>query len=238
MQFLMRPLFCPDLPAAFRAAVIALAAVADCNAAEQQPPPQAPVTSLQSNVTESDYASCIAVLRSDNVEFEPLGSVTVKGCTVTGAIRLQEIETAFGQVSMPRRPMMLCSFARQFTGWVRDVGAPLAVAYTGQKLVAIETGPGLVCRNRYNNPNEKISEHAKGNAIDIASFLLADKSRIEVKELPTTTPAARNLIHALRMTGCGYFTTVLGPGSNSAHEEHLHFDYGLHGKSANYRICE
>ena len=43
---------------------------------------------------------------------------------------------------------------------------------------------------------------------------------------------------ALRISACGYFTTVLGPGANAAHAEHYHFDLGLHGKSGNYRICE
>ena len=46
------------------------------------------------------------------------------------------------------------------------------------------------------------------------------------------------LMKTLRTTACGYFTTILGPGSNDAHKEHFHFDIGLHGASANYRICE
>jgi hypothetical protein len=45
-------------------------------------------------------------------------------------------------------------------------------------------------------------------------------------------------MRALRISGCGYFTTVLGPGANAAHAEHFHFDLGIHGKSGNYRICE
>jgi hypothetical protein len=42
----------------------------------------------------------------------------------------------------------------------------------------------------------------------------------------------------LRTSACGYFTTVLGPGSNEAHKNHFHFDLALHGRSDNYRICE
>ncbi len=49
---------------------------------------------------------------------------------------------------------------------------------------------------------------------------------------------ARDLVHALRMTACGYFTTVLGPGADAAHEAHFHFDFGIHGATPNYRICE
>jgi hypothetical protein len=39
------------------------------------------------------------------------------------------------------------------------------------KFVAIETGPGLVCRTRYDRAGEKISEHAKGNVIVSWHFL-------------------------------------------------------------------
>lgn len=48
----------------------------------------------------------------------------------------------------------------------------------------------------------------------------------------------RDLVRVLRTTACAYFTTVLGPGSDSAHEEHFHFDTGMHGATPNYRICE
>jgi hypothetical protein len=189
-------------------------------------------------MASGDYESCVAELKSNGVSFDPLGDFKEKGCELTGAVRLHVVATTFGAVTISGDPTMLCSFARQFTSWVRDVGAPLTFAYTDQKLVGIETGPGLVCRTRYNDPNEKVSEHAKGDAIDIASFLLSNRSRIPVKESTATTPIEKKLIRTFRTTGCGYFTTVLGPGSNAAHEKHLHFDSGLHGKTNDYRICE
>jgi hypothetical protein len=51
-------------------------------------------------------------------------------------------------------------------------------------------------------------------------------------------PAEAAFLAAVRTTACGYFLTVLGPGSDAAHAEHLHVDLGLHGRTANYRICE
>src|SRR5262249_36853878 len=129
-------------------------------------------------------------------------------------------------------------FVLQFSDWVRDIGAALTLAYTGQRLAQIETGPGFDCRARYDKPDEIPSEHAKRNAIDVTSFVLADSRRIPVNQQDSVIPLARDLIRALRTTACGYFTTVLGPGSDSAHEEHLHFDSGLHGATPNYRICE
>jgi hypothetical protein len=82
------------------------------------------------------------------------------------------------------------------------------------------------------------SEHANGDAIDIVGFVLADNRRIPVKEQSSDIALARALIGALRTTACGYFTTVLGPGTDPAHEAHLHVDSLVHGATPNYRICE
>ena len=68
--------------------------------------------------------------------------------------------------------------------------------------------------------------------------MLIDNRRIRVRPPESDLPLAHELVGALRTTACGYFTTVLGPGSDAAHAEHFHFDLGLHGATANYRICE
>lgn len=205
---------------------------------ETSPNAGKPVIESQNGMPEVEYVACTADLSAAGVIFEPLGRVTVDGCELDGAVRLKSVDTLLRTVQISGEPTMLCTFARQFTSWVRDVGAPLTFAYTGEQLTKIETGPGLVCRTRYNKPGEKISEHARGNAIDIASFVLANKSRIAVKQSANDVQVHRDLIRTFRATGCGYFTTILGPGSNAAHEEHLHFDHGMHGKTLNYRICE
>jgi hypothetical protein len=191
-----------------------------------------------SGMTAPDYAECVSDLTSRGVVFEQAGDVRQEGCQLSGAIKLTTVATPFGDVGIAGKPAMLCSFARQFSGWVRDVGAPLTLAYTGQRLTQIEAGQAFACTARYDKPGAIPSEHAKGNAIDIASFVLADNRRIRVKQEASAVPLARDLVRALRTTACSYFTTVLGPGSDSAHEEHLHFDSGMHGATPNYRICE
>jgi hypothetical protein len=181
---------------------------------------------------------CLSDLKAADVEFRDLGNQTKEGCTVEGAIELDAVASPFGRVSLTAKPTMACAFARHFTLWIRGVGAPLALAYMGSKLTAIETGPGLVCRNRIGEPGEKLSEHAKGDAIDIMAFRFESGQKLSVKEASASTKIDGLLMKALRTTACGYFTTVLGPGSNEAHKEHFHFDYGLHGQTDNYRICE
>jgi len=191
-----------------------------------------------SGMTASDYAACVSDLTSRKVVFEQVGDVTLQGCQLSGAIELTVVPTPFGEVNVSGKPTMLCSFGRQFSDWVRDVGAPLTLAYTGQKLRRIEIGSSFVCNARYDKPGQVPSEHAKGDAIDIFAFVLADNRRIQVKQEESDIPIARDLVHALRTTACAYFTTVLGPGSDSAHAEHFHFDAGMHGATPNYRICE
>jgi lipoprotein-anchoring transpeptidase ErfK/SrfK len=233
-----------DTPVAPRSSAAAAESGAEASAAEaahNEPAANAKDAKALVSVsamTASDYDQCVADLTSKGIAFEQAGDVRQEGCQLSGAIKLTTIPTRFGDVGVAGKPTMLCSFGRQFSGWVRDVGAPLTVAYTGQKLMQIEAGSAFACRARYDKPGAIPSEHAKGDAIDIASFVLADNRRISVKQQDSDTPLARDLVRALRTTACAYFTTVLGPGSDSAHEEHLHFDTGMHGATPNYRICE
>ncbi len=208
---------------------------------QRGPAPSANViNALQSAaaMSASDYAQCVSNMTSEKVVFEQAKSLRDEGCELSGAIRLAAITTPFGNVAVSGKPAMLCDFGRQFSGWVRDIAAPLTLAYTGMKLTEIETASAFACRARSDKPGVVASEHAKGDAIDVVSFVLVDKSRVRVKEEGSDHPLARDLIHALRMAACGYFTTVLGPGSDAAHAEHLHFDSGVHGATSNYRICE
>ena len=160
--------------------------------AGQAPPAAAPgggvVVSSAANADQ--LQQCLSDLKAANVEFLELGNVTKEGCTVEGAVELDDVSSPFGKVLMTGKPTMACVFARQFTTWVRNVAAPLTLAYMDSKLAAIETGPGLVCRTRYAKPDEKISEHAKGNAIDITAFRLENGRSLSVKDASASTQIA------------------------------------------------
>jgi hypothetical protein len=227
----------------FRAAstVLFLAAsgaapVVGAQAPQAYPAPPAPPSYGEpllstSAMDESDHAQCVSELASKKVVFEQPKEAAREGCRLSAPVSLTSVRTLFGDVSLPAKPTMLCSFGLKFTDWVREVAAPMTLAYTGQKLAEIETGPGFACTARYDKAEAPPSEHAKGDAIDVVSFVLADKHRVTVKALGP-------LVGALRMTACGYFTTVLGPGADPQHETHLHLDMLMHGGTANYRICE
>jgi hypothetical protein len=88
------------------------------------------------------------------------------------------------------------------------------------------------CRGRNGAKNGKVSEHGKGNAIDVRGFALADGRKIVLTDVNQPKP----LREALEESACHRFTTVLGPGSDSHHDDHIHLD--LLARHNGYRICE
>jgi hypothetical protein len=194
----------------------------------EPPPPPSPAELFQ---------QCLAQMRGAGMEFATLDKVTEGRCTIEGAVALQSVTTPSGKVELPDHPRIRCAFGVKFGRWIAEAAAPIIAAHAGASLKAIVTGPGFVCRNRNRESSGKVSEHARGNAIDVASFELADRRRLTVGD-PEMAGSLAVALKGLRTSACGYFTTVLGPGSNEAHKDHLHFDSGLHGRTDNYRICE
>ena len=186
-----------------------------------------------------DDATCLQRLRIQGVEFTiPVINVDSGQCHVQNPVILHSVKAQQNSIKLPEGPLLNCKFALQFSKWLSESGAPILAAQLGTPLEKLSTGPGFECRGRNGDSSAKISEHGFGNAIDITTLRMHDGKVIEVQEAINPNAASYPILRGLRMSACGYFTTVLGPGSNSAHEKHFHFDLGVHGKSANYRICE
>ncbi|MGH6906441.1 MAG: extensin family protein [Aestuariivirga sp.] len=191
---------------------------------------------------ESPSASgddCLAALRKSGVEFEivPVSAGT-PGCRVEVPVQLHAIAATSGKIALPDAPILSCRFARQFTLWLSGTGAALVSTHLEMKLTKISTGPGYECRSRNGETSAKLSEHAFGNAVDITTFTAADGRAIQIADAGNPASPSFQVLRSLRTTACGYFSTVLGPGSNAAHASHFHFDLGMHGKSQNYRLCQ
>jgi hypothetical protein len=132
------------------------------------------------------------------------------------------------RIAVKPAAVLRCAMAVSFSGWLREEVVPRA-AKLGSALREVENYDSYDCRSRNRVAGAKISEHAKGNAIDVRAFHLADGRRIE----PTDMMADKDLREALRASACGRFATVLGPGADGYHETHIHLDIaarrsGLH----------
>lgn len=105
--------------------------------------------------------------------------------------------------------------------WMRTKAKPI-IGNRGGGLVAVSVPSHYACRTRNSRPGARLSEHAKGNAIDISAFILADGTRITV--LDGWNGSDRRLLQQLHASACGIFGTVLGPNSDRHHQDHFHFD--------------
>jgi len=207
-------------------------------------PPQSPVQPLApeakfSNLEENkpDHAAkCKAALNAAGASYNWVGVATKGSCTIGDAVELLSVDTGVDLIKFQQKPVMACDFAALLGRWTGEIAGPVIAAYAGEQLRSVATGPGIVCRNRVGGAKTKISEHAKGNALDITGFQLSGKRSLQIGS--KLGSSEKQALKALRTSACGYFTTVLGPGANSAHNHHFHIDYAKRGKSYNYRICE
>jgi hypothetical protein len=191
-------------------------------------PPPAPAT------VSND--ACIDALRDEGLEFERV-EPTGGQCAIETPVRLLRLARTADvrEVGFPEKPILSCPFARTFSEWTRRVAAPLARGTMNDEIVSIHTGPGFECRTRNRQAGGKMSAHASGLALDVAAFGLTGNRRLPITD---RRPEHEPFLNALRKASCGWFTTILGPGSDPFHADHWHLDTIQHGSSLNYRICQ
>jgi hypothetical protein len=195
----------------------------------------------QTEDTAREDEACLARLRAAGVRFDIATMPVAAGaaCTIQIPVRLKSVTTrarAVTEIPLPEEPVVSCEFAERLTAWLGHLVAPLITGVMSTDLRAVRTGPGYECRNRNGAAVGKLSAHAVGKAIDIFGFELSGGKFIPVK--PDADEAMQNVVDSVRTAACGWFTTVLGPGSDAAHTDHLHVDMALHGTSDRYRICQ
>jgi hypothetical protein len=199
-----------------------------------------PVPEPKSPAAEQADA-CLSRLRAAGVEFDiPAMPVAANAaCEIEAPVRLKSVRghsRADAPLRLTEEPVLSCRFAERLAGWLGDLAVPLIVGRLSTEVKAVRTGPGYDCRNRNRAAGGKLSAHAVGQAVDISGFELANGKALRIK--PDGDDGMRAAVDALRTAACGWFTTVLGPGSDAAHTDHMHVDIMVHGSSDRYRICQ
>lgn len=184
---------------------------------------------------EKEYAACLADLKAIGAVFKEEPRIDDgKGCGIDKPLTLS---TVLPGITLKPEGKMRCETALELARWTKDAVIPAAkVALESEgELTTINQASSYICRLRNNAATGKISEHARGNAIDIASFTFKNGKSIAIqpRDEDSTLPGAFQ--RAVTATGCLYFETVLDPGSDEAHENHLHFD--VIERKGGYRYC-
>ena len=143
---------------------------------------------------------------------------------------------AAGPAAVSPAATLACPLVATLDRFVSDQVQPAAARWFGQPVVEIRQISSYSCRGMNGDPNARISEHAFGNALDIAAFTLADGRKITVKDGWHGAPEEQGFLHDVQGAACDAFSTVLAPGSNAYHYDHMHVD--LMRRASGHGICE
>jgi len=153
-------------------------------------------------------------------------------CATVDLVRLDRVLMPdHTEVAVAPPTTLLCRMAEQVAEFVRDDVGP-AASELGAPLAAVTDLDSYQCRPRNNIAGAKLSEHGKGNAVDIGAVKLRNGASFTLTDPLVSKPFREGL----RTLACARFTTVLGPGSDAYHESHIHLD--LAERTHGYRICQ
>jgi hypothetical protein len=143
---------------------------------------------------------------------------------------------ALGPVAVKPAATLACPIVSALDRWLAESVQPAAQRWFGGRVVEIKQISAYSCRGMNGNPGAHISEHAFGNALDIAAFTLADGRRISVKDGWHGMPEEQGFLRDVQAAACQQFNTVLAPGSNAYHHDHIHVD--LMRRTSRRVVCE
>lgn len=178
----------------------------------------------------ADDGSCAARLARLGVVFEQRPAIQDGACGGGDIVTLTSLPNGLS-VSPPAT--MTCPVAEALSRWSLDSVSAEAVRHFGAAPTKVLIGTSYECRDQRNGA--KLSEHAFADAVDIMGFEFAKRARHIIGFPAPSTPEAE-FQQAVRQNACAFFTTVLGPGSDPDHSNHLHLD--LRARKAGYRICQ
>ena len=184
----------------------------------------------ETNYLTPEEIDCRRELKRLKVEFTDLAPIHEGQCGIDHPVKV----SAIGSVGMKPAATLSCAMALTFAQWTKNELVPSARRryFTGVR--TIHQGSSYSCR-KIADSRGVLSEHGKGNALDIMRIELNSGRDIDVKKPGLFAFRQRGFLNNVRADGCQYFNTVLGPGYNYDHRNHFHFD--IKQRRNNYVAC-
>jgi hypothetical protein len=204
---------------------------------EQFSPPQEAYASFPDRpgaATAAPSVSSACQLRLAKLAvFKPLPALIGAGeCGAVDAVIVEGVILPDrAKVVMSPPATLRCTMAEAVAIWVREDIAP-AVLKLGAPLRGLDNFDSYECRARNRVAGATLSEHGRANALDVRAFKLANGTVIGLTEVNV----AKDWREGIRASACARFSTVLGPGSDGYHEEHIHVD--LAERRGGYKMCQ
>ncbi|WP_422109815.1 extensin family protein [Bradyrhizobium elkanii] len=205
-------------------------------AAERQPPAEAarPAETAKPAEPAAPQLSACRQALTDEIAIAP--SIPdihgAGGCGGEDLVRLEAIVLADKRkVAVKPAAILRCKMAAAVADWVRTDIAPLAQSLGGG-ISNLDNFDSFECRGRNRVAGAQLSEHGRANALDVRALGLANGKSISLTDRSVPRTLRETVLHSV----CARFSTVLGPGSDWYHEDHIHLD--LIERRNNYRICQ
>lgn len=181
-------------------------------------------------VAQGDVAGCLARLKELGVAFEPKPDIAAGSCGAAAPVRVTALSPSLA-LSTPST--MVCPMAEALARWTREAVEPAAREYLDDRLKRLAIGTHYECRPQ--RGGGKLSEHAFANAVDVMGFEFEKRPAVPVAFHADGSPPDR-FQDAVQAKACAFFSTVLGPGSDAAHADHLHLD--LRQRKRGFTLCQ
>jgi hypothetical protein len=123
---------------------------------------------------------CMHLLSGQPLEFEYLEPIKKGECGLPAPVRLKSVGSTASKIVFTPAVDVNCRMAAALGRWAKSALQPEAKTRFKSEVVRIIGASGYSCRNIYNRPNARLSQHALANAIDIGGFVLADGRTVGV----------------------------------------------------------
>lgn len=180
-------------------------------------------------------SACMAA-RTPSPTIVKLAPLVEKGSCGTD-FPLEVTALSSGTVAVSPVATLNCPLTDALESWIANAVQPAARARFGAEVVEIKQISAYACRNR-NNFGRELSEHAFGNALDIAGFRLANGREIIIQSDWNGSADEQAFLRQVFAGACAVFTTSLGPGSNIMHYNHFHVDLAQLAPDGSPKMCK
>jgi len=182
-------------------------------------------------VMPADEAACRRELKGLGVAYQELSPINDGGsCRIDHPIKVSVLP---GKVGLKPAATLNCEMALTFAKWTKNELNPAARRRYWSRVKTIHQMSSYSCRRI--NGSHSMSEHSRGNALDVGRIELSSGRDIDVEKPGLFAFRTRGFLSNVRADGCEYFSTVLGPGYNYDHRNHFHFD--LANRRSGRRAC-
>ncbi len=191
------------------------------------------LTRTQLGIMPEEELQCRTNLRKLGVSFRDLPPIDDGGgCGIDYPIEVTGLPRG---IELAPAATLNCTFAETFARWTKKELNPASKRRYFSGIRKIRQGSSYSCRTIGNKRGGRLSEHAKGNALDVMDVTLKNGKKIDVRKPGLFSFRQRGLLNSVRGDACSYFSTVLGPGYNRAHKDHFHFD--LMERRSGHKAC-